>query len=284
MLAPRGKILDREGRIIVDNYPSFSALLLRDSSPRSGCRRRSDRAGPASRCQRSARPHSPLRFDAAVPADFSERRHHSRRTAFIEAHRNELPELDTIMAHRRLYPAQRIHGAPDRLRRRSQRRHAEPAAVRALQRRRRGRNFRRRAPVQHAADGPERIAPGAGRQPRPRSRTPRRNRSRARQATQADRRYRFADCRRRSSRRKEWRHRRHGPAHRRNSCHGERPHFRSQRFRGARLARSMEQAGHRSRQAAAEQSHSGAARARLDVQDHHVGRGMAGRHCAELCT
>src|SRR6202030_1079762 len=32
ILAPRGKILDREGRIIVDNYPSFSALLLRDSS------------------------------------------------------------------------------------------------------------------------------------------------------------------------------------------------------------------------------------------------------------
>src|ERR1041384_3410972 len=32
ILAPRGKILDREGRVIVDNYPSFSALLLRDSS------------------------------------------------------------------------------------------------------------------------------------------------------------------------------------------------------------------------------------------------------------
>ena len=31
ILAPRGKILDREGRTIVDNYPSFSALLLRDS-------------------------------------------------------------------------------------------------------------------------------------------------------------------------------------------------------------------------------------------------------------
>jgi len=30
ILAPRGKILDREGRIIVDNYPSFSVLLLRD--------------------------------------------------------------------------------------------------------------------------------------------------------------------------------------------------------------------------------------------------------------
>src|SRR6476619_4109641 len=32
ILAPRGKILDREGRTIVDNYPSFSALLLRDST------------------------------------------------------------------------------------------------------------------------------------------------------------------------------------------------------------------------------------------------------------
>ena len=32
ILAPRGKILDRNGRVIVDNYPSFSALLLRDSA------------------------------------------------------------------------------------------------------------------------------------------------------------------------------------------------------------------------------------------------------------
>src|SRR6266403_4648950 len=32
ILAPRGKILDREGRTIVDNYPSFTALLLRDST------------------------------------------------------------------------------------------------------------------------------------------------------------------------------------------------------------------------------------------------------------
>ena len=30
ILAPRGKLLDRNGEIIVDNYPSFSALLLRD--------------------------------------------------------------------------------------------------------------------------------------------------------------------------------------------------------------------------------------------------------------
>src|SRR5215813_9642969 len=30
VLAPRGKIYDRNGELIVDNYPSFSALLLRD--------------------------------------------------------------------------------------------------------------------------------------------------------------------------------------------------------------------------------------------------------------
>ena len=44
ILAPRGKILDREGRIIVDNYPSFSALLLRDQKQRP--RRRCSTASP----------------------------------------------------------------------------------------------------------------------------------------------------------------------------------------------------------------------------------------------
>ncbi len=40
ILAPRGKIVDREGRIIVDNYPSFSALLLRDQTRDQTLRRR----------------------------------------------------------------------------------------------------------------------------------------------------------------------------------------------------------------------------------------------------
>src|SRR5215470_6632955 len=30
VLAPRGKIYDRDGQLIVDNYPSYSALLLRE--------------------------------------------------------------------------------------------------------------------------------------------------------------------------------------------------------------------------------------------------------------
>ena len=32
IIAPRGRMLDREGRVIVDNYPSFSILLLRDDA------------------------------------------------------------------------------------------------------------------------------------------------------------------------------------------------------------------------------------------------------------
>ena len=32
LLAPRGKIVDREGRLIVDNYPSSTVLMMRDST------------------------------------------------------------------------------------------------------------------------------------------------------------------------------------------------------------------------------------------------------------
>src|SRR6202451_3157558 len=30
IIAPRGSMLDRSGRVLVDNYPSFSVLMLRD--------------------------------------------------------------------------------------------------------------------------------------------------------------------------------------------------------------------------------------------------------------
>ena len=105
ILAPRGKILDREGRVIVDNYSSFSALLMRDST------RRSQRLTPTSsprdctwmrrtskdRIRRFASmpQYQPIFLKDDITPD---------ELAFIESHRNELPELDTIMAHRRLYP------------------------------------------------------------------------------------------------------------------------------------------------------------------------------------
>src|SRR6266852_744383 len=104
ILAPRGKILDRDGRVIVDNYPSFTALLLRDSTrdltgdadliahglhldPKEVRERLRKFAGTPQ--------YQPIYLKEDITPD---------ELAFVESHRNELPELDTIMAHRRLYP------------------------------------------------------------------------------------------------------------------------------------------------------------------------------------
>jgi penicillin-binding protein 2 len=104
ILAPRGKILDREGRTIVDNYPSFSALLLRDSSRdlnvdadviAQGLHLDAREVRERVRKFTSMPQYQPIFLKDDITPD---------ELAFIEAHKNELPELDTIMAHRRLYP------------------------------------------------------------------------------------------------------------------------------------------------------------------------------------
>ncbi len=104
ILAPRGKILDREGRIIVDNYPSFSALLLRDTSHdlladadliAQGLHLEPDEVKARIRRYSSMPQYQPIFLKEDITQD---------EQAFVEAHRNELPELDTIRADRRLYP------------------------------------------------------------------------------------------------------------------------------------------------------------------------------------
>src|SRR6266853_274355 len=104
ILAPRGKILDREGRVIVDNYPSFSALLLRDSSRdlnadadliAQGLHLSPEEVRQRLRRFASVPRYQPIFLKEDITPD---------ELAFIESHKNELPELDTIMAHRRLYP------------------------------------------------------------------------------------------------------------------------------------------------------------------------------------
>src|SRR5271154_1270101 len=104
ILAPRGKILDREGRVIVDNYPSFSALLLRDSSRdlnadadliAQGLHMDANEVRTRVRHFAAMPQYQPIFLKEDITPD---------ELAFIDAHRNELPELDTIMAHRRLYP------------------------------------------------------------------------------------------------------------------------------------------------------------------------------------
>jgi penicillin-binding protein 2 len=106
ILAPRGKVLDREGRIIVDNYPSFSVLLLRDQ--------KRDLLADAhliadglsmseediqSRIRKAAASDAPTTEPIDLKDDIT-----PNELAFIEAHKVELPELETIMVHRRLYP------------------------------------------------------------------------------------------------------------------------------------------------------------------------------------
>src|SRR5258708_10678767 len=104
ILAPRGKILDREGRTIVENYPSFSALLLRDSTRdlnvdadliAQGLHLDPNEVRTRIRHFSSMPQYQPIFLKEDITQD---------ELAFIDAHRNELPELDTIVAHRRLYP------------------------------------------------------------------------------------------------------------------------------------------------------------------------------------
>ena len=104
ILAPRGKILDREGRVIVENYPSFTVLLLRDSSRdlnadadliAQGLHMKADEVRQRVRHFASMPRYQPMFLKEDITRD---------ELAFIESHKNELPELDTIMAHRRLYP------------------------------------------------------------------------------------------------------------------------------------------------------------------------------------
>jgi penicillin-binding protein 2 len=104
ILAPRGKIVDREGRIIVDNYPSFSVLLLRDQKRdlnadadliAAGLHLGPDELRARLKRMAAVPGYQPLFLKDDITPD---------ELAFVEAHRAELPELDIISVHRRLYP------------------------------------------------------------------------------------------------------------------------------------------------------------------------------------
>ncbi len=104
ILAPRGKLLDREGRIIVDNYPSFSVLLLRDQNRNldadadkiaEGLHIPPDELRGRLSKMKAVPGYQPLFLKDDITPD---------ELAFIESHRADLPELDIITVHRRLYP------------------------------------------------------------------------------------------------------------------------------------------------------------------------------------
>jgi penicillin-binding protein 2 len=103
IIAPRGRMLDRDGRVLVDNYPSFSVLLLRDDQEQveknlpaiaEGLGLSLDDLQEQLNNTKALPKFQPIVIKPeATPAD----------VAFIESHRQDIPLLEMLMVHRRRY-------------------------------------------------------------------------------------------------------------------------------------------------------------------------------------
>jgi penicillin-binding protein 2 len=103
IIAPRGRMLDRDGRVLVDNYPSFSVLLLRDDPAQidkslpaiaEGLGLSLDDLKDQINNTKALPKFQPIVIKPeATPGD----------VAFIESHRADLPVLEMLMVHRRRY-------------------------------------------------------------------------------------------------------------------------------------------------------------------------------------
>jgi penicillin-binding protein 2 len=99
---PRGRILDRDGRVIVDNHSSFSLLLARESAKEEHLRPiaqgldldYSDLLARVQRVRNEPKYRPVVIKDELSPADLS----------FVDSHHDYFPELVKIQAQRRLYP------------------------------------------------------------------------------------------------------------------------------------------------------------------------------------
>jgi penicillin-binding protein 2 len=105
LLAPRGKIVDRDGNPLVDSYPSFSALLLRDQlrdlpadAPKIALGLHLSPEELLDKIRRAQLARLPSFQPIIIKDDITH-----EDLSFIEAHRDEFPELETLMVHRRRY-------------------------------------------------------------------------------------------------------------------------------------------------------------------------------------
>jgi penicillin-binding protein 2 len=105
IIAPRGKILDRYGRVLVDNYPSFSILLLRDDPEQIKKDLPQITAGlgitSADLEEQLAEARAEPKFQPLIVKPVAS----DADLAFVESHRIDLPELELMMVQRRKYPA-----------------------------------------------------------------------------------------------------------------------------------------------------------------------------------
>src|SRR5271166_1368705 len=104
IMAPRGKLFDRDGRLLVDNYPSVSCFLVREQGHdyeadlpliARGLHMTIEQIHGILKKYRADPKYEPLPLKKDITPDEQE---------FIEAHRDEMPELETVDEQRRLYP------------------------------------------------------------------------------------------------------------------------------------------------------------------------------------
>src|SRR5207253_8037440 len=112
VIAPRGRILDREGRILADNFPAFSVLLMRENpAPLSSERLQGIARGlqldPAELQDLVTRTADLPRFQPIVLKQSAT----LEDVAFVDSHRLEYPELDLIQVQQRLYPKREVMAA-----------------------------------------------------------------------------------------------------------------------------------------------------------------------------
>ncbi len=103
IIAPRGALLDREGRVLVDSYPSFSILLLRDDSAalKKSLPQIEDGLGISKadlEGQLDAAKFEPKFQPIVIKPGASQ-----ADIAFVESHRADLPVLELMMVQRRRY-------------------------------------------------------------------------------------------------------------------------------------------------------------------------------------
>jgi penicillin-binding protein 2 len=103
IIAPRGRMLDRDGRVLVDNYPSFSVLLLRDdmAAVEKNLPAIADGLGLSLedlKDQLSNTGALPKFQPIVIKPEATQ-----ADVAFIESHRADIPLLEMLMVHRRRY-------------------------------------------------------------------------------------------------------------------------------------------------------------------------------------
>ena len=104
LIAPRGKILDRDNRILADNHSTFSVILSRSNFEEShlpviaeGLNLPYEEVLGRLRRSRNMPEYEALVLKHGLM---------QAEVAFVEAHRREFPELELIRSQRRLYPAE----------------------------------------------------------------------------------------------------------------------------------------------------------------------------------